>query len=261
VGSVLASTVIRDVQAKDAAHSDGWTAAQKWALVVAADAANYKTGAMLCSMQTLADLAGVSERTMRAAIDRALDERRCVMDGYFHGKSRSLRFPNPKCIEPERASAPSDGEPEGASAPTDGEPESDPEGASDIPVVPVIPEQLNVTARSRDSVTTTAENDIRRVFGCWAHELRYTRRVTLTAKRRDAIAFRLRDSYTVEQLAQAIRNTEAATFDAFDERVTDLPHILHADRIDDAIADKIGVLGDDWTVSPFDPPNPKECRV
>jgi hypothetical protein len=144
MGSVLASSVIRDVQAKDAEHPNGWTATQKWALAVIADAANYKTGLMVCSMQTLADLAGINERTVRAAVDRALAEGRCVMDGYYYGKTRCLRFPNPTCIgEPEASSAPTAGEPEASSAPTAGEPESgpeyEPETSSDIPVVPVVP--------------------------------------------------------------------------------------------------------------------------
>jgi hypothetical protein len=115
-----------------------------------------------------------------------------------------------------------------------------------------------LTARSRDaSVTTTraedssdqtvSEDKIVAVFDFWRHECRYLRRVTLTAPRRDAIAFRLRDGYTVDQLREAIRNA-AYSITAYDERISDLPHVLHCDRLPAAIADEID---DAWNSSPF----------
>jgi hypothetical protein len=154
MGSVLASTVIRDVQAKDVEHPDGWTCGQKYALVVIADAANYKTGRMKSSMLTLAEQSGASEKTLRRAAERAIADGLCIHEGYFMGKSRILRFPNPLCIgEPEPpAGSDTEVEPDPVTGSTGNEPEAnrtlirtespvepdfDSDRESDIPVVPV----------------------------------------------------------------------------------------------------------------------------
>ena len=65
----------------------------------------------------------------------------------------------------------------------------------------------------------------------------------LTPRRENAMRAALLAGYTVEECCTAITNTNAAYGPGVDWRVIDLPHILHPDRIDAAIA---GDFGDDW---------------
>jgi hypothetical protein len=85
------------------------------------------------------------------------------------------------------------------------------------------------------------------VFDHWKQECRSTsRRPTLTRHRSNAIAHRLNDGYSVEQLKQAITNASYAGIG--NRQAVDLPHILHLDRIEAAIADS---FNGEWTESPF----------
>jgi hypothetical protein len=261
------ASVLHDVQHRDADHPDGWMVAQKSALEVIAEAANYKTGLMKTSMLTLAEVSGIGEQTLRRAAGRALDEGLIVMEGYFMGKSRVLRFPNPMRIgEPvtgtgsNRSQVPD--QPGGQVSDPVVDPVSDPVTDTDIPVVPVVPADvvLTTTARPHRKATTAAREDgdgylitdenVGLIFGAWCYQLRYGRRVELTTARRDVICHALRERRgTVEQIREAIVNVASACPDRENQRCTDLPHILHRDRLVDAIADDIDP--DDWTSSPF----------
>jgi hypothetical protein len=100
MGSVLAASVIHNVQAKDAEHPDGWTFGQLSALFVIAESANYKTGACLSSMTTLAASVGAERKTFLRAAERAIAEGLCTADwcGYQQARVRRLTFPNPRRI-------------------------------------------------------------------------------------------------------------------------------------------------------------------
>ena len=90
MGYKLASSVWRDL--------DGWPFAHKAALACAANEANAKTGELLLSAQTLADLAGCGEQLMRRALTRALDESLCEDRGHYYGRTRRIVFPDPDRI-------------------------------------------------------------------------------------------------------------------------------------------------------------------
>jgi hypothetical protein len=260
MGSKLASSVLHDVQVKDAEHPDGWPAAQKSALGVIADAANYKTGRMMTSMLTLGALSGWGDRTMRRAADRALAEGLIVMEGYYLGKSRCLRFPDPMRIgEPDSVAGSNRTLWPDRTGDPDSDPDFDPDSVADIPVIPA-DVVLTTTARPHRKATTAAREDgdgyriteenVGSIFDAWHHVLRYGRRVELTTARRDVICHALRERRgTVEQIREAIVNVASACPDRENQRCTDLPHILHRDRLVDAIADDIDP--DDWTSSPF----------
>jgi hypothetical protein len=106
-----------------------------------------------------------------------------------------------------------------------------------------------VTAAEREDGYSITDENVASIFEAWHHLLRYGRRIALTTARRDVICHALRERRgTVEQIREAIANVEAACPDRENQRCTDLPHILHRDRLGDAIADAID---DDWTHSPF----------
>jgi hypothetical protein len=109
--------------------------------------------------------------------------------------------------------------------------------------------EIESAERAENGYSITEEN-VRLIFDAWHHLLRYGRRVELTTHRRDAICHALREHRgTVEQIREAIVNVAGACPDRENQRCTDLPHILHRDRLGKAIADDIDP--DDWTSSPF----------
>jgi hypothetical protein len=73
--------------------------------------------------------------------------------------------------------------------------------------------------------------------------------VTQTPARHQAIGHALRRGYTVEECEQAIEHAHVQ-FYGENRLVCDLPHCLHADRIDAAIFDDL-LDGDWWFETPF----------
>ena len=108
MGYKLSSTVIREVQAKTAAHPDGWPSSLLLALIVAANEANATTGELRLSAPQLAELAGLHERTIRSGLDRAIGEGMC-----WRRKPHTVAviFPDPNRIYPGHTPGSSDSDP------------------------------------------------------------------------------------------------------------------------------------------------------
>lgn len=98
MGSRLAASVIREIPAQTTDRPEGWPKSLKWALTVAAESANHESGLLLESAATLADRAGLSERTVREALKRAHIEGLCRTDGHYRGRTRRIVFRHPTSI-------------------------------------------------------------------------------------------------------------------------------------------------------------------
>lgn len=116
--------------------------------------------------------------------------------------------------------------------------------SSPEPLEPIEPSSKKL---GRNESVTTIDEQISLAFDVWADTLRYGRSVTLTDARHRAIGFALR-SYSVQQLADAFEHVSYSLTEP-DERLSDLPHVLHPDRLSAAVADEID---DDWQLYAFD---------
>ena len=220
-------------------------------------------GGAYISERTLAKYAHASRNTVRETLALASERGLIVAEGVTQYRTERYRFAlgrtgplpapvldagsvTPRADDGETGSLP---ETELAHSLTRTGSESEPESVGVRTTDRTARRRRAPTAARGDGYRITEEN-VRTIFDAWRYLLRYGRRVTLTKHRRDVICHALRARRgTVDEIREALANVAATVIGREDERITDLPHILHRDRLAVAIADKID---DEWTHSPHD---------